>query len=59
MKDILKNWKTSLVGLLILGYAGYRVVILKEALDLQEILLALTGAGFIFGKDGTVSHTKN
>ena len=57
MNDILKNWKTTLVGLCILGYAGFQAWETKTV-NLNEILGALIGAGFILGKDANKSHTQ-
>lgn len=57
MNDILKNWKTTLVGLAILGYAGFQAY-QTGTVNVNEVIGALIGAGFILGKDANKSHTQ-
>lgn len=59
MKEtILKSWKTTVVGLVIIGYYAYKLIVLKETINPSEIVSVLIGAGFIASKDATASHTK-
>lgn len=59
MKEVfLKSWKTTVVGLVIIGYYAYKLVVLKEAINPSEIVSVLIGAGFLVSKDATASHTK-
>jgi len=59
MKDLfLKSWKTTLVGLIVICYYGYKLVILKQEINPSEIVSVLFAAGFLVAKDGSASHTK-
>ena len=53
-----KSWKTSLVGLVVIGYYGYKAFYLKEPINPEEMVGVLIGAGFLISKDGDKSHTK-
>lgn len=57
MKDILKNWKTTLIGLIALiglGYNFYK----QGGLEVSDFLLLVVGVGFISAKDGDKSHSR-
>lgn len=57
MKNILTNWKTSLIGLIIVGglaYKGFTV-----GFSIVDALLGFGAIGFFTGKDGDKSHTKD
>ena len=57
MKDWLKNWKTNLVGILMIAAAGYRFYSTGEV-NWGELVVGLTGIGFLVNKDWDVSGTK-
>lgn len=61
MKDnFLKSWKTTLLGLTILGLFVYSVLSEETTLnlsDLAQLIPILSAVGFIFSKDATTSHT--
>lgn len=63
MKDnIFKSWKTSLVGLCIIGLLGYEVIVNKKPIDfahIEKIMGVLLGIGFFFAKDGNTTHSKS
>ena len=54
----MKSWKTTLVGLIVIGYYAYKLVVLKEAINPSEIVSVLFAAGFLVSKDANASHTK-
>lgn len=59
MKDaVLKSWKTTGVGLIIIGYELYKVFVLKAAPDFGQAISLLFALGFFLSKDATASHTK-
>ncbi|MCM8906823.1 hypothetical protein [Tenacibaculum finnmarkense] len=62
MKDnFLKSWKTTLLGLTILGLFVYSVLSEGTTLnlsDLAQLIPILSAVGFIFSKDATTSHSK-
>lgn len=52
MKEILKNWKTSLVGIIIilgLAYTGF-----SDGFTITEAVAGLVAIGFLRAKDKTV-----
>lgn len=57
MKDILKNWKTSLIGLIALVGLGWKFYN-EGGLEVQDFLLLVVGVGFISAKDSDKSHSK-
>ncbi len=57
MKNVLTNWKTTLIGLIIVGGLAYKAF--TTGFEIQEVLLGLVAIGFIYAKDGDKSHTKD
>jgi hypothetical protein len=56
MKNITKNWKTSLIGLIALlglAYNFYK----QGGLEVSDFLLLVIGVGFISAKDGDKTHS--
>lgn len=51
MDTFTKNWKTSLFGLLMLGFLGYKFYLDPNSLGINDILMMLGGAGFFFTAD--------
>lgn len=49
--DFLKDWKTSLFGLVIIAHLVYQLFAKGEAFDISTIMTLLTGAGFIAASD--------
>ena len=58
MSNIKKSWKSSVVGLIILGYVIYRAFWLNLEIDFNSILALLVSVGFFFVKDSDVTHSK-
>lgn len=59
MKDaILKSWKSTLVGVLAIGYYAYKSLIMKEPINMNELVSVLFAIGFLVTKDASASHTK-
>lgn len=59
MKDaILKSWKSTLIGFVAIAYYAYKGLILKETIDMNELVGVLFAVGFLVTKDASASHTK-
>lgn len=58
METLLKSWKTSLIGVILIAYLAYKLFWLGAEMDFQTIFEMLAGVGFIVTKDSTDSHTK-
>tara|TARA_R110002124_G_scaffold215955_1_gene381790 strand:- start:788 stop:1018 length:231 start_codon:yes stop_codon:yes gene_type:complete len=57
MINIKKSWKSSVVGLIILGYVIYRAFWLNLEIDFNSILALLVSIGFFFVKDADQTHS--
>ncbi len=57
MKNIKTNWKTTLIGLIIIGGLAYKAFTVGFAIE--EVIMGLIAIGFIYAKDGDKSHTKD
>lgn len=55
--DILKNWKTTLVGLVMIGFSIYQYL-QTGVINWAELVTGLAGIGFIITKDADKSHTQ-
>lgn len=58
MKNILKNWKTTIIGIVAvvgLAYSGY----LNGGFGVNEFLMLVLGVGFVFAKDADKTHTSS
>lgn len=57
MKNFLTNWKTTLIGLIIVGGLAYKAF--TTGFEIEEVILGLIAVGFLVAKDGDKSHTKD
>ena len=57
MKNILKSWKTNLVGLIIIS--GLAVNVYQNGLSIQDAIYGLLAIGFFLTKDNDQSHSNN
>jgi len=58
MENLLKSWKTTLLGLLIIGMSIYQYFEAGEHINWANMITSLAGIGFILSKDSNDSHTK-
>lgn len=58
-QTLLKSWKTTAFGVLMLGYLAWKLFSGDLVLDQSTIMNLLIGMGFLASKDGNASHTKN
>lgn len=58
MSNILKSWKTTLVGLIALVGLSYNAY-LNGGFNVQDFLTLILGVGFLISKDGDQTHSKN
>ncbi len=52
MKEIIRNWKTSLIGIIIIG--GLAFTGIKDGFTIAEAVAGLIAAGFLKAKDKKV-----
>ncbi len=57
MKNILTNWKTTLIGFIIVGGLAYKAF--TTGFEIEEVIMGLIAVGFLVAKDGDKSHTKD
>ena len=57
MKNIVTNWKTTIIGVIIIGGLAYKAF--TVGFEIQEVILGLVAIGFVIAKDGDKSHTKD
>ena len=57
MSNILKSWKTSLVGLIAL--IGLAINVYNNGLSAFDFILLVGGVGFMLTKDANKSHSKS
>ena len=58
MKNMLKSWKTTFIGIIaILGliYNGY----INGGFDVRDFLMLIFGVGFMMAKDVNKTHSRN
>lgn len=55
MSNILKSWKTSLIGLVILGGLAYKAFTI--GFTVQDAVFGFIAAGFLASKDANKSHS--
>lgn len=58
MKEILKSWKSTVVGLAMVVIAIHKYIETGE-IDYAELVIGLAGVGFILTKDANKSHTQD
>ena len=59
MKEVIKGWKTTLLGLTLIG-VGIAYVLLKEVPDYIILCLLIgSGIGFVFSPDDVLKLLKN
>ena len=56
MKDILKSWKTSVIGVIALLGLSYKIYT-SGGLEVEDFLLLIAGVGFIGYKENYLSKT--
>lgn len=59
MKNILTNWKTTVIGLIVIAGLAYSIFGLGNAISLESAISLLIAIGFFASKDGDKSHTKD
>ncbi len=57
MKNIFTNWKTTLIGVVILGGLAYKAF--TTGFSIADAVFGFIAIGFITAKDGDKSHTKD
>ncbi len=57
MKNIFTNWKTTLIGVVILGGLAYKAF--TTGFSITDAVFGFIAIGFITAKDGDKSHTKD
>lgn len=57
MKNILTNWKTTLIGLIIVGGLAYKAF--TTGFSIEDAVFGFIAIGFLTAKDGDKSHTKD
>jgi len=55
MSNILKSWKTTLVGLIII--VGLAINVYENGLSVQDAIYGLLAIGFFLTKDSDQSHS--
>lgn len=55
MKYIIKNWKTSLIGVMII--IGLGIEIYRNGMNIHDAIFGLMAIGFLSAKDADKSHT--
>lgn len=56
MEDFKKSWKTTLIGLVILGGLGYKAF--TTGFTVQDSVFGFIAVGFLMSKDQDKSHSK-
>jgi hypothetical protein len=56
MSNILKSWKTTLIGLVAIAGLGFNIYT-NGGMTVTDFLLLITGVGFLLSKDGDKSHS--
>lgn len=57
MKNIFTNWKTTLIGVVILAGLAYKAF--TTGFSITDAVFGFIAIGFITAKDGDKSHTKD
>ena len=57
MKNILTNWKTTIIGIVILAGLAYKAF--TTGFTIADAVFGFIAIGFITAKDGDKSHTKD
>ena len=58
MENFKKSWQTTALGAIIIGIYVYKMVILKEPIDVEQMVGIITGAAIAMSKYQGASHTK-
>ena len=58
MRNILKSWKTTTVGIVAIGGLIYKAY-LSGGFEVSDFLMLAVGVGFIASKDANKSHSDN
>ena len=54
---IKKNWKTTIIGLIII--VGLLIEVTRNGMSIQDAIFGMAAIGFITAKDSDQSHTLN
>jgi len=57
MKNILKSWKTTTIGIIII--IGLCITVYKDGMNIQDAIFGLMAIGFFLSKDGDQTHSEN
>ena len=57
MSNILKSWKTSLIGLVVLGGLAYKAF--TVGFSVEDAVFGFIAVGFLASKDANKSHSFN
>lgn len=59
MKNIIKSWKTTLLGILIITSAIAYIFIIQDSKVFQFAILLIVGVGFLFAPDTIVDGLRS
>ncbi len=57
MENLKKSWKTTLIGLVILGGLGYKAY--TTGFTIQDSVFGFIAIGFLMSKDANKSHSQS
>lgn len=58
MKDFKKSWQTTVLGAVIIGFYAYKMVVLKEPVNIEQMAGVITGLAIALSKYQGASHTQ-